>query len=154
MAITNQCWYPSGFGTADIITSMASTANRVITMTSCPHLHPDRSCWIQLFVWTRLDSLVPAWKPALTHAHIDSFVQTNSKYDKRKRSRRVKCAVVWFKEGLQLLSWWQAVSKHQGRESFELIIQTTSSSSKICQVGWWFFFSQNIMQTVEEGRCW
>lgn len=61
---------------------------------SLPHLHPDRSRWIRRFVWTRRDSLLPARKPALAHAHID----THSKHDERNWGKRVKCAAIWLND--------------------------------------------------------
>lgn len=120
-------------------------------MTSPPH--PDRSCWIQLFVWIRLDSILPAWSQhwhmhtlARLCRHTPSMIKVNAaeewnvaRYDKRR----------FFAPFVMMSS---SIQNTREIKSSELNDQTAATSLKICQVGRWCFFVRcGIMQTADGG---
>lgn len=116
MATTNGCWHLSGLGAAEIIISTASKSKRsnnndiISTSPSRQKLLDSAVCLDK----TRLTSA--CLKAALAHAHAASAVQTHSKCDSRKCSKRAKRCEVWLKEVLHLLLRWAGRIQTTGRE--------------------------------------
>ena len=68
-------------------------------MTSPPHRHPDRSCWIQPLVWIRLDSLLPSWEQQWhththTHTHTAPRLCRHTQSSIKEKRSETQCAVI------------------------------------------------------------
>lgn len=99
-------------------------------MTSPLHPHPDRSSWIQQFVWTRLNSLLPAWKPALAHEHTDLFVVCKHTLTVLKHSKSEMCSGM-IKGGFSV-----PVDMMTGSIQASKVPNCPTKQHENCQVGW------------------